>query len=75
MEASSRKSLFIIIIIMKRIFEELNCSLYVCLSLNDNDNPHRMTVNDSHCDSLSHSTISTVIEEIFLPDPPKFESI
>ena len=34
MEASSRKSLFIIIIIiiMKRIFEELNCSLYVCLS-------------------------------------------
>ena len=57
MEASSRKSLFIIIIIMRRIFEELNCSLYVCLSLNDNDNPHRMTVNDSHCDSLSHSTV------------------
>ena len=32
MEASSRKSLFIIIILMKRIFEELHCCLYVCQS-------------------------------------------
>ena len=67
MEASSRKSLFIIIIIMKRIFEELNCSLYICLSLNDNDNQHR------NCDRMT--VIESLTEEIFLPDPPKFESI
>ena len=29
MDASSRKNLFIIIILMKRIFEELHCCLYV----------------------------------------------